>query len=443
MLMLQQFPSKPGSLISSSPWFSANLGINTQFPLAYSKTHRSTFLRSRKTRGFNLKHVPCARIRDHIHISDEKVLKGFEELGDYPFYDDEEKINQEKESDSGLGKSTEMQVLPSKFEFLDPEWLGIRPDPPSWPERDEVSRITIEQKANSLEIPISLRIIKKKLRWKEGFVDAGEYAYCSVKKAFSSLVFIIRELQDHTWTIKENYLYCEDLRAILNRMQGDMNLMFVWLFQQVFSKTPTLMVYTMILLANFSVHSMTIQQPRSYTQKAIAATMSLVEEEIEEFGRDSELGLWKASRTEGGVIYKVLDDQMKQQIVYPESPDVNNVEIFRTSLMYQMCVDKEPDNLLLLINYARFLYLVAKDYDRAEELFRRAIQVEPPDAEAFGQYAYFLWLVRNDHWQAEEKYLQALDVDPNNAYHASNYAYFLWTTGAKDTCFPLNYDKVS
>ncbi|KAF5788853.1 hypothetical protein HanRHA438_Chr09g0375541 [Helianthus annuus] len=50
-------------------------------------------------------------------------------------------------------------------------------------------------------------------------------------------------------------LYYENLQHILVRVQKEMNATFVWLFQQVFSQTPTLMVYVMILLANYNVHS--------------------------------------------------------------------------------------------------------------------------------------------------------------------------------------------
>ncbi|XP_035838022.1 uncharacterized protein LOC118485716 [Helianthus annuus] len=111
---------------------------------------------------------------------------------------------------------------------------------------------SIERKANSVDLPFSLRIIKRK---KQCIKEAGESAYCSVKKAFSSMVFIIRELQSYTLQMRE-LLYYEDLQHILVRVQKEMNASFVWLFQQVFSQTPTLMVYVMILLANCSVHSM-------------------------------------------------------------------------------------------------------------------------------------------------------------------------------------------
>ncbi|KAG4181523.1 hypothetical protein ERO13_A10G233500v2 [Gossypium hirsutum] len=287
-----------------------------------------------------------------------------------------------------------------QVELLDPNLLGIWPD---WLEKDKVCQISIEQKANSFGIPHSLQMIKRKQRWKEGFVDAGEFAYCSVKKAFSSLVLIIRELQSYTLVIKEG-LNCEDLIDLMNKMQRDMTITFVWLFQQVFSTTPTLMVYVMLLLANYSVHSMTnkafigvFPYPRLYENVVVA--------EIDE------LGLWKsmvveASRMQGGVDYK-------------------------------MRIAEEPYNPFLLSNYAQFLSFVIKNHDRAEEYFKRAVRVEPQEVEALELYAEFLWKVRNDLPEAEEWYLQATAVDIENPFRASKYANFLRSTGGEETCYPL------
>lgn len=472
-MSILQVPQKSASFISSL-WFATRGGCSQ--PLAYCLVPRSTTLfSSRKFKGRSMKLVRRARFNDFSHGELSKWIEG--EVQPLDDTDTNDKDDNEKVHENGGQKGTElnfsMQLLPSKIEFPEPGVLGIWPEPPDWPERDEVRRFSIEQKANSVGIPLSLRIIKRKQRWKEGFVDAGEFAYCSVKKAVSSLVLIIRELQNYTLVIREG-LNCEDLLEIMAKMQRDMNLTFVWLFQQVFSKTPTLMVYVMLLLANFSVHSMAdkafvdaTQQPR-FTQKAFAATMSLTSEEYphvvpDETAEnsfpakvDGEYGLWKsvveeASRMRGELFYKVLDHQIRQQLVSPLNvhlePD-NHEGHFRTNLVYQMRVAEEPNNPLLLSNYAQFLHLVVKDHDRAEECFKRAIQAEPQDAEALGLYADFLWQVRNDLWEAEERYLQAVAADPENPFHASKYANFLWSTGGEGTCFPLSsssydsYNKV-
>ncbi|GAB4859967.1 hypothetical protein Ancab_011446 [Ancistrocladus abbreviatus] len=156
--------------------------------------------------------------------------------------------------------SAEIGKIDAVLESSEPQWRENEPS--DWPAREDTILASIERKANSVDIPLSLRIIKKKLKkqqWQEGlfFREAGESAYCSVKKAFSSMVFIIREVHSHSLQMRE-FLFYEDLQGIWNRVQKEMHSSFVWLFEQVFSRTPTLMVYVMILLANFTVHSMSV-----------------------------------------------------------------------------------------------------------------------------------------------------------------------------------------
>ncbi|XP_068644326.1 uncharacterized protein [Aristolochia californica] len=334
------------------------------------------------------------------------------------------------------------------FESAEPPWIRMRSEPPEWPEHEEIIPANIEWKANSVELPFSLRILKKKKQWEEGFREAGESAYCSVKKAFSSMVFIIRELQSYTLQMRE-VLYYEDLQGILVRVQKEMHASFVWLFEQIFSRTPTLMVYVMILLANFTVYSMGHNvaiaagpPPQSYTSSAEAFStvensrvskfdpssirsfsvtgktasigggggkirpvagatdggdgwlnrsssqqhstimpdgMSPVgERTVEEEGGISgsqllrEAKLWnsiveEASRMKASVRDEVLDSETMQGFVSPVTAVVEpeyNTEYFKTELMYQHAVSLEPDNPLLLSNYAQFLFLVVHDHDR-------------------------------------------------------------------------------
>ncbi|KAK8671898.1 hypothetical protein V6N13_038481 [Hibiscus sabdariffa] len=185
---------------------------------------------------------------------------------------------------------------------------------------------------------------------------------------------------------------------------------------------------------------------------------------------DGELGLWRsmveeALKMQGEVYYKVIDRQIRQQLVSPLTvqlePEDNYETHLRMNLVYQMRISEEPENSLLLLNYAQFLYLVVKDHDRydlksycfrselcpvidlrdsnrAEEYFKRAIRVEPQDPEALEQYADFLWKVRNDQPEAEERYLEALEADNmKTPFRASKYAYFLWGTGGEGTCYPV------
>ncbi|KAJ0260064.1 Uncharacterized protein HA466_0063200 [Hirschfeldia incana] len=385
---------------------------------------------------------------------------------------------------------------------------------------------SIEMKANSVfDLPLSLRIIKKKKkrrRWEEE-EGGGVKQASAMSKAFSSMVFMIRELQSFTLHMRE-VLFYENLQGILLRVREEMHASFVWLFQQVFSATPTLMVYVMILLANFTVYSIGGNNSAlaAVAPSTIETTVSEIQETDEKFdssavktffvssspngnttsvggnnnggggnirpvlngaegddgseqfktiipegvsstlgsttgesektsvsGQD-ELRLWNSIVDEAEQMQysntddDLLDHDTRKRFVSPldarveEEEADEEIDYFRTELLYQTGLSQEPNNPLLLANYAQFLYIVSNDYDRAEEYFKRAVGVEPKDAEALSKYATFLWRARDDLWAAEETFLEAIDADPTNSFYAANYANFLWNTGGDETCFPLD-----
>ncbi|KAL3834862.1 hypothetical protein ACJIZ3_009598 [Penstemon smallii] len=332
--------------------------------------------------------------------------------------------------------------LNSRIDFLEPVMLGIRPEFPHRPDQETVMWTTIEHKAKRFDIPLSLRMIKKKLQCEEGCIDDKNTSYCSVKSAFASMVFIIVELHSHALEMREA-LCREDIDIAIAKVHKEMHSSFVWLFQQVFSKTPDLMLDVMILLANFSVHSISQIQHFPQIKKAEIGDFP---QSSQTLGSREEINLWnsmvdEATKIREGIENDVLDYETMLHFVSPVSVEVEPdgyEDYLRTDLLYQMNLSHEPNNPLLLCNYAQFLHLVAHDYDRAEECFKRAVQVLPPDAESLNQYAIFLWKVRKDFWGAEERFIQALAAEPENSYYASRYANFLWTTGGEETCFPLN-----
>ncbi|KAK8601665.1 hypothetical protein V6N13_058651 [Hibiscus sabdariffa] len=454
-------------------------------------------------------------------FSDEEFSKKIQELALRFQLSDNDGTTSSRSNGNDLDFERERETV---FDSL-PESLGFN-EQSSWVERgEEMASSSIERKANSVDLPVSLRMIKRKLQWQEGFREAGESAYCSMKKAFSSMVFIIRELHCYTLHMRE-LLYYEDLQGILARVQNEMHASFVWLFQQVFSHTPTLMVYVMILLANYSVYSMGSNAALAATNPSPVTYASMVDvqdqknskfdsssinsfsvtsssgktasiggnsggggkvrpvtsgtdgdgwfDKADQFStivpngasqlsspgttgetqrdstiegsREEELTIWhsmveEASKMLASVRDEALDHETVGRFVSPVTakiePDGDYEDYFRTELLYQTGLSQEPNNVLLLANYAQFLYLVAHDYDRAEEYFKKAIGVEPADPEAYSKYASFLWKARNDLWAAEETFLEAITADPTNSYYAANYAHFLWNTGGEDTCFPL------
>ncbi|XWS53023.1 hypothetical protein CRYUN_Cryun11dG0122300 [Craigia yunnanensis] len=379
-------------------------------------------------------------------FSDEEFSKKIQELAlRFQLSDDDDDTN----------NRNNRNFLDSERSVMETESLKFN-EQTLWLERgEEIIPSSIERKANSVDFPLSLRIIKRKLQWQEGFREARESAYCSMKKAFSSMVFIIRELHSYTLQMRE-LLFYEDLQGILVRVQKEMHASFVWLFQQVFSHTPTLMVYVMVLLANYSVHStgniaslaavaanrtagsyvsvVEVQdqkQPKFDSSSIKSFTVSSSSGKTTSIGgnnggggkvrpvvsgtdgdgwfdrtdqyrtivpdgtfqlsspgttreaqtestsgrvtREDELSLWnsivdEASKMQALFRDETLDHETIQRFVSPVIAKIESdgdYEVyFRTELLYQTGLSQEPNNPLLLANYAQFLHLVAHDYDR-------------------------------------------------------------------------------
>ncbi|KAL4298149.1 hypothetical protein GQ457_12G028110 [Hibiscus cannabinus] len=505
-------PSLPRRCRSDGALFLTTVqGLNRSALFGSNSTNIQRSRPCEKPRSGTLRRA-CSASLDSF--SDEEFSKKIQELALRFQLSDNDGTTSSRSNGNDLDSERERETV---FDSL-PESLGFN-EQSSWVERgEEMASSSIERKANSVDLPVSLRMIKRKLQWQEGFREAGESAYCSMKRAFSSMVFIIRELHCYTLHMRE-LLYYEDLQGILARVQKEMHASFVWLFQQVFSHTPTLMVYVMILLANYSVYSMGSNAALAATNPSPGTYVSMVDvqdqknskfdpssiksfsvtsssgktasiggnsggggkvrpvtsgtdgdgwfDKADQFStifpngasqlsspgtpgetqrREEELTLWssmveEASKMLASVRDEALDHETVGRFVSPVTakiePDVDYEDYFRTELLYQTGLLQEPNNVLLLANYAQFLYLVAHDYDRAEEYFKKAIGVEPADPEAYSKYASFLWKARNDLWAAEETFLEAITADPTNSHYAANYAHFLWNTGGEDTCFPL------
>ncbi|KAL2539895.1 Tetratricopeptide repeat (TPR)-like superfamily protein [Abeliophyllum distichum] len=491
----QAFGSSLSSSLFTSSYSTTNRTRNQKLSrIVLSNPFSSQTFNKTLSRGHTIKRSCCSNLGDvfyeepsnHVEgLTDRfSLLEGEENEGDMS-----NRLHCEISETSPSTSKYAMNknsFLPSNFEFLEPMKLGIRPDALDWPERETVMWATLEQKAKSFDLPLSLRMLKKKLQLEEVFTHSEDSVCCSVKKAFASMVFIVVELQSYALQMREALCH-EDLEIIIAKVQKEMHSSFVWLFQHVFSRTPALMIYLMILLANFSVysacHNVSIAEASLLGSSSIESTSvseigasggdyvldegsvvgneqktnpsktspEVLQEELLQVGDQDlrsveEWNLWnsvveEATKIEAGLRNVNLDHDVMQQFVTPVSVELepdDYEDYLRTDLLYQIALSQEPNNPLLLCNYAQFLHLVTRDYDRAEQCFKLAVQAEPPDAESLSQYATFLWKVRQDFWAAEERYLQALAVEPDNSHYASKYANFLWNTGGEETCFPLD-----
>lgn len=417
-------------------------------------------------------------------------------------------------------------------------------------------------------VPLSLRMLKRKQQCHgkttltSGLVEVGN----SLVNAFCSMVFMMKELQSHCLHIQQQFCNRE-IEGLVNQVHRDMHASFLWLFQQVFSCTPELMVLLMVLLADFTAFSMVSSVPMgmtlpasmpsfatnvssfvSHTSKScksiqaspgrsIISSPSLVDSagqladdnswignggrwnhkrysaagdgdgefdttlifssvnkglySVEDslpsemsslakamqdgFDSEAELlsnqqilsdnefssmaavlafkelntekdalsgssssGLDQNSRSLGSSQSAGLSDFSPrdhpaiQSFVAPFTASVEDDSYTcydRTDLAYQYAINSNATNSMLLANYAQFLFLVRKDNDRAEELFRRAVLCDPQDGDAISRFASFLWLARHNLTAAGKAYQAAVHADPCNSFHAADYAHFLWNSG--------------
>ncbi|XP_072985413.1 uncharacterized protein [Typha latifolia] len=332
--------------------------------------------------------------------------------------------------------------------------------------------LSVERKASSVDIPLSLRIIKRKkmkkqeVQWDE-FRDAGESACCSVKKAFSSMVFIIRELQSFALRMRGD-LVDDDLhlQGVVARVQHEMHASFVWLFQHIFSCTPTLMVSLMLLLANFSVYSAAVASPNPPTRPRLptVAASAAVEHRQARFdqssiktfsiggggggkirpvagatddgrpdGSSSSYGSRRCTilpdgirPDKGGVRDGTLELTMEEEVAMIWNRIVEEASRMQSTTRDEMLMD--PETLMQLVAPVR-VELEAdhcSDYLRTELMYQQAVSQEPHNSLFLSNFAEFLYLVLHDHDRAESYFKRAVRVEPVDAESLSRYARFLW-----------------
>ncbi|MED6162914.1 hypothetical protein PIB30_074973 [Stylosanthes scabra] len=98
----------------------------------------------------------------------------------------------------------------------------------------------------------------------------------------------------------------------------------------------------------------------------------------------------------------------------------------KTDAYYQAMIQSNPNNALLLGNYAKFLKEVRGDYPKAEEYLERAILANPGDATVLSIYADLIWQMEKDADRAEAYFDQAVKSAPDDCYVMASYAKFLW-----------------
>ncbi|KAI5080364.1 hypothetical protein GOP47_0005843 [Adiantum capillus-veneris] len=321
----------------------------------------------------------------------------------------------------------------------------------------------------------------------EGLTDSLPFDVLdSVNSAFASLVFMMESLQQHTVRLRRVLVSEADacLQVMMERVHQEVQETFLGLFQQVFACTPKLMLLTMMLLADFAVHSMgehvalavmpmgeppTCAIERSVitsllpfdVPKAAAHGFSTngavhhVKSSEPPFceggagdgvGRDLKVGGGMDGDTTMNVFLDqaAMTSQDDTQTRMNDASDAGCPAILKTdnveehgilTAMWKQAVSKEvisgplTNARHILVAPVRAPSLEADDYacyDRTDLNYQHEICRDPSNPLLLANYAQFLHVVRHDHGRAEELYKRAVRADPVDGELMGKYASFLW-----------------
>ncbi|XP_047045780.1 uncharacterized protein LOC124650279 [Lolium rigidum] len=338
---------------------------------------------------------------------------------------------------------------------------------------------SLERSAGGVGLPLSLRMLKRKKqqqqqaappsRWDErllGLGSAGE----SVGRAFSSMLLIVRELQSFALRQMQQG---DDLRlqAVLARARGETHDSFVWLFQHIFAGTPALMLSLMLLLADFTVHSMTHSLAADATVPPAppAAAAAVVDAEpstprfdagaVKTFsvGRTASVGGGSGGGGDARPVAGAPGDDHEsryslgrvapqhlaplagtgaEKVLLPDAAAEDEQAVWERMLAEASRLQanaraeelSDPEVLGSLV--APVVVEVeagdVAEYARTEQWYELAVAEEPGNSLILANFAQFLYLTRNDHKRAEHYFERAVRAEPADAEALSRYATFLW-----------------
>jgi tetratricopeptide (TPR) repeat protein len=95
---------------------------------------------------------------------------------------------------------------------------------------------------------------------------------------------------------------------------------------------------------------------------------------------------------------------------------------------YEKVLKIEPDNVLVLNNYAYYLSLRNRDLDRAEKMSKRTLELEPDNSSYLDTYGWILFKLGR-YKEAEEWIKKAMEKGEQSAVVIEHYGDVLWKLG--------------
>ncbi|XP_059290391.1 uncharacterized protein LOC132043947 [Lycium ferocissimum] len=81
---------------------------------------------------------------------------------------------------------------------------------------------------------------------------------------------------------------------------------------------------------------------------------------------------------------------------------------------YMRMIQENPNNPLVLRNYAQFLDQCKGDLRGAEEYYSRAVLADATDGKIISQYANFIWQLHHDQNKTSSYFTRAVQASPGN-----------------------------
>jgi tetratricopeptide (TPR) repeat protein len=176
------------------------------------------------------------------------------------------------------------------------------------------------------------------------------------------------------------------------------------------------------------------QRERNYDEQqrrlfeAAVASEPIGKRKAEPRGLDSKFETTKADPALSEAVSEIADSRKdKPWWVWTNEADAE-LTVAAKEKIYLQALDAFPNNVHLLRDYAITLER-SDEYDKAEDVYKRALAAHPKDSLTLVFYGDFLLAHRNNPEHAEEFYKRALEADPSSDYVLASYADLLHQMG--------------